>query len=130
MCCESYCALSTIKFLTLKTGGSLFYYDSVKNSSMPQDVFRYFKSCHAFNCLLRLRTSKECSISDSYSIQPDPVHDGLFRLAACDRNKNYCFALKFETPSGFNQLIFFFFNFLIFFINFYFFIFIFFIFFY
>lgn len=102
VCTPNYASLSSLKFLCLKTGGSLFHYEDSENS-MPQDVFRHFKSAQAMRCLLRIRTAEEFSTADSYGIEADVNHKGLFRLSSCDRNKCHSFALQFDSPAGFSK---------------------------
>ena len=53
----AYLDLASIKFLSIQTGGNILLYNSTKDSSLPQDLFKQLRKSQAFAGLFRVRTS-------------------------------------------------------------------------
>eukprot|EP01098_Paradermamoeba_levis_P012002 TRINITY_DN5188_c0_g1_i1.p1 TRINITY_DN5188_c0_g1~~TRINITY_DN5188_c0_g1_i1.p1 ORF type:complete len:601 (-),score=181.46 TRINITY_DN5188_c0_g1_i1:68-1870(-) len=99
---NSFVGLSTIKFLTVRTGGNIMMYGLNANASLPQDIYRQLNKPQAMQGMLRLRTSEEFSVSHYYGhLYPDSSFENLYHVVGCDQFKTFAFDFDFTSPSGF-----------------------------
>ena len=111
ICCDLYVVsdhkyidISSLKYLSLLTGGNLLLYEDTKSALLPQDIFRQLKKPLAFRGLLRLRTSREFQPSSIYGhIIGDETYDNLFHVAGIDPHKCMAFNFEFSSGSGFTS---------------------------
>lgn len=94
--------LRSLKFLTSFTGGNLVLYSSANNSSLPQDVYRHLSKSQALHGLLRIRTSKDFCVSESYGhFFPDENFENLYHLSLCDHYRSFAFDFELSSPNAF-----------------------------
>lgn len=102
----SYVDLSSLKYLSLLTGGTLMLYDTAEDSSLPQDLYRQLATPHSFRGLLRLRTSSEFQVSSVYGhMTPDPRFERLFHVGVCTSRKTFVCDFEFTSTAGFGHYL-------------------------
>lgn len=100
-----YSDLTSIRYLSLMTGGNLLLYETVEDASLPQDLYRQLKQNHAFDCIVRFRTSPEFHVSSVYGhLVADEQISDMFRIAGCDQSKIFSLNFDFESSRGFSDL--------------------------
>ncbi|XP_074294931.1 protein transport protein SEC23 D-like [Silene latifolia] len=101
---NEYTDLASLKFLSIESGGSLFFYQSTDDSTLPQDMYRMLSRPYAFNCVLRLRTSSEFRIGHSYGhFFPDPQYENVQHIICCDSYATYAYDFEFAKVEGFSR---------------------------
>ncbi|KAI3798390.1 hypothetical protein L1987_33665 [Smallanthus sonchifolius] len=101
---NEYTDLASLKFLSTESGGSLFLYPSTDDSTLPQDMYRMLSRPYAFNCVLRLRTSSEFKVGNSYGhFSPDPQYENVQHIICCDSYATYAFDFDFANNTGFSR---------------------------
>ncbi|XP_027105957.2 protein transport protein SEC23 D-like [Coffea arabica] len=101
---NEYTDLASLKFLSIESGGSLFLYTNTDNSTLPQDMYRMLSRPYAFNCVLRLRTSSEFKVGNSYGhFFPDPQYENVQHIICCDSFATYAYDFDFANDSGFSR---------------------------
>ncbi|KAI4322430.1 hypothetical protein L6164_022126 [Bauhinia variegata] len=101
---NEYTDLASLKFLSIESGGSLFYYTSTEDSTLPQDMYRMLSRPYAFNCVLRLRTSTEFKPGNSYGhFFPDPQYENVQHIICCDSYATYAYDFEFDNNIGFSR---------------------------
>ncbi|XP_060169858.1 protein transport protein SEC23 D isoform X2 [Lycium barbarum] len=101
---NEYTDLASLKFLSIESGGSLFFYTSTDDSTLPQDMYRMLSRPYAFNCVLRLRTSSEFQPSHSYGhFFPDPQYENVQHIICCDSFATYAYDFEFANNVGFSR---------------------------
>ncbi|VAH32209.1 protein transport protein Sec24B-like [Triticum dicoccoides] len=99
---NEYTDLTSLKVLSVESGGSLFLYSNTDESTLPQDIYKMLKRPYAFGCVLRLRTSPEIKIADSYGhFFPDPQYMHVQHINCCDSFASYTYDFEFEKDSQF-----------------------------
>ncbi|KAK2433683.1 Sec23/Sec24 protein transport family protein [Trifolium repens] len=101
---NEYTDLASLKFLSIESGGSLFFYTSTEDSTLPQDMYRMLSRPYAFGCVLRLRTSTEFKPGNSYGhFFPDPEYENVQHVICCDSYATYAYDFVFENNIGFSR---------------------------
>ncbi|CAK8576394.1 unnamed protein product [Lathyrus sativus] len=101
---NEYTDLASLKFLSIESGGSLFFYTSTEDSTLPQDMYRMLSRPYAFGCVLRLRTSTEFNPGNSYGhFFPDPQYENVQHVICCDSYATYAYDFVFENNIGFSR---------------------------
>lgn len=101
---NEYTDLASLKFLSIESGGSLFFYTSTEDSTLPQDMYRMLSRPYAFSCVLRLRTSTEFKPGNSYGhFFPDPQYENVQHVICCDSYATYAYDFVFENSVGFSR---------------------------
>ncbi|XP_045787287.1 protein transport protein SEC24 isoform X2 [Trifolium pratense] len=101
---NEYTDLASLKFLSIESGGSLFFYTSTEDSTLPQDIYRMLSRPYAFGCVLRLRTSTEFKPGNSYGhFFPDPEYENVQHVICCDSYATYAYDFVFENNIGFSR---------------------------
>lgn len=101
---NEYTDLASLKFLSIESGGSLFFYTSTEDSTLPQDMYRMLSRPYAFSCVLRLRTSTEFKPGNSYGhFFPDPQYENVQHVICCDSYATYAYDFVFENNVGFSR---------------------------
>ncbi|KAL9235423.1 hypothetical protein vseg_010181 [Gypsophila vaccaria] len=101
---NEYTDLASLKFLSIESGGSLFLYQSTDDSTLPQDMYRMLSRPYAFNCVLRLRSSSEFRIGNSYGhFFPDPQYENVQHIICCDSHATYAYDFEFAKVEGFSR---------------------------
>uniref|UniRef100_A0A0D9ZKH9 Sec23/Sec24 helical domain-containing protein n=1 Tax=Oryza glumipatula TaxID=40148 RepID=A0A0D9ZKH9_9ORYZ len=91
-------------FYTNLSGGSLYMYSSTDESTLPQDIYKMLSRPYAFGCVLRLRTSSEFKIADSYGhFFPDPQYMHVQHINCCDSFATYVYDFEFQKDSQFSR---------------------------
>ncbi|KAK9062379.1 hypothetical protein SSX86_019565 [Deinandra increscens subsp. villosa] len=100
---DEYTDLASLKFLSTESGGSMFLYPSTDDSTLPQDIYRMLTRPYAFNCVMRLRTSSEFKVGNSYGhFFPDPQYENVQHIICCDSYATYAFDFGFANDTGFS----------------------------
>ncbi|KAI4334227.1 hypothetical protein L6164_018943 [Bauhinia variegata] len=101
---NEYTDLASLKFLSIESGGSLFLYTSTEDSTLNQDMYRMLSRPYAFNCVLRLRTSTEYKLGNSYGhFFPDPQYENVQHIICCDSYATYVYDFEFDNNIGFSR---------------------------
>lgn len=101
---NEYTDLTSLKVLSVESGGSLFLYSNTDESTLPQDIYKMLTCPYAFGCVLRLRTSSEFKITDSYGhFFPDPQYMHVQHINCCDSFASYTYDFEFEKDSQFGR---------------------------
>ncbi|THU68747.1 hypothetical protein C4D60_Mb08t07110 [Musa balbisiana] len=101
---DEYTDLASLKYLSIESGGSLFLYANMDDSTLPQDMYRMLSRSYAFGCILRLRTSSEFKIGYSYGhFFPDPQYESVQHIICCDPFATYAYDFEFANSSGFSS---------------------------
>ncbi|CAA0841313.1 sec23/sec24 transport family protein [Striga hermonthica] len=101
---NEYTDLASLKFLSIESGGSLFLYSNTDDSTLPQDMYRMLSRPHAFNCVLRVRTSSEFKLGHSYGhFFPDPEYENVQHIICCDSFATYAYDFDFVNDAGFSR---------------------------
>ncbi|XP_062083011.1 protein transport protein SEC23 D isoform X2 [Humulus lupulus] len=101
---NEYTDLASLKFLSIESGGSLFFYSSTDDSTLPQDMYRMLTRPYAFNCILRMRTSTEFKPGHSYGhFFPDPQYENVQHIICCDSYATYAYDFEFAGVDGFSR---------------------------
>ncbi|KAK4440604.1 putative protein, mitochondrial [Sesamum alatum] len=101
---DEYTDLASLKFLSIESGGSLFLYSNTDDSTLPQDMFRMLSRPHAFNCVLRLRTSSEFKLDHLFGhFFPDPQYENVQHIICCDSFTTYAYDFDFVNNVGFSR---------------------------
>lgn len=101
---NEYTDLASLKFLSIESGGSLFFYTSTEDSTLPQDMYRMLSRPYAFSCVLRLRTSTEFKPGNSYGhFFPDPQYENVQHVICCDSYATYAYDFVFDNNVGFSR---------------------------
>uniref|UniRef100_A0ACD5UB86 Uncharacterized protein n=1 Tax=Avena sativa TaxID=4498 RepID=A0ACD5UB86_AVESA len=101
---NEYTDLTSLKVLSVESGGSLFLYSNPDESTLPQDIYKMLSRPYAFGCVLRLRTSSEFKIADSYGhFFPDPQYAHVQHINCCDSFASYTYDFEFEKDSQFSR---------------------------
>ncbi|EEE60965.1 hypothetical protein OsJ_14735 [Oryza sativa Japonica Group] len=101
---NEYTDLSSLKVLSVESGGSLYMYSSTDESTLPQDIYKMLSRPYAFGCVLRLRTSSEFKIADSYGhFFPDPQYMHVQHINCCDSFATYVYDFEFQKDSQFSR---------------------------
>ncbi|XP_051217224.1 protein transport protein SEC23 D [Lolium perenne] len=101
---NEYTDLNSLKVLSVESGGSLFLYSNTDESTVPQDIYKMLSRPYAFGCVLRLRTSSEFKIADSYGhFFPDPQYMHVQHINCCDSFASYTYEFEFEKGSQFSR---------------------------
>lgn len=99
---NEYTDLASLKFLSVESGGSLYFYSNADDSTLPQDMYRMLSRPYAFGCVLRLRTSSEFKTGHSYGhFFPDPQYENVQHIICCDSYATYAYDFEFEDTKGF-----------------------------
>jgi len=99
---NQYVGLSSIKFLSLITGGNIMTYSDLSNATLPQDIYRQFSRPQTSHGLLRIRTSEEFKVSTGYGhFYPDSGYENLYHVQGCDQFKSFAFDFEFNDRDGF-----------------------------
>ncbi|QDZ22465.1 hypothetical protein A3770_07p49830 [Chloropicon primus] len=98
-----YFDLASMRYLSKKSGGKIFYYPSVDECNAPQDVFTALSEPCALNGIFRVRTSNEFKVAQHYGqLEEHHKYKNLYHFATCD--KTTCFGLDFKfSSSGFSR---------------------------
>ncbi|GLT48714.1 hypothetical protein SLA2020_223220 [Shorea laevis] len=101
---NEYTDLASLKFLSIESGGSLFFHSNTDDSTLPQDMYRMLSRPYAFNCILRLRTSSEFKPGHSYGhFFADPQYENVQHIICCDSFATYAYDFDFANTSGFSR---------------------------
>ncbi|KAI3995544.1 hypothetical protein MKX01_023289 [Papaver californicum] len=101
---NEYTDLASLKFLSIESGGSLFLYSNMDDSTLPQDMYRMLSHSYAFGCVLRLRTSTEYKPGHSYGhFFPDPQYENVQHIICCDSYATYAYDFEFANNVGFSR---------------------------
>jgi hypothetical protein len=101
---NEYTDLTSLKALSVESGGSLFLYSSTDESTLPQDMYKMLSRPYAFGCVMRLRTSSQFKIADSYGhFFPDPQYMHVQHINCCDSFATYSYDFEFEKDSQFSR---------------------------
>ncbi|XP_071710923.1 protein transport protein SEC23 D-like [Rutidosis leptorrhynchoides] len=101
---NEYTDLASLKFLSIDSGGSLFFYPNTDDSTLPQDMYRMLSRPYAFNCVMRLRTSTEFKPGNSYGhFFPDPQYENVQHVICCDSYATYAYDFDFANHTGFSK---------------------------
>ncbi|AQK43588.1 sec23/sec24 transport family protein [Zea mays] len=101
---NEYTDLTSLKVLSVESGGSLFLYSSTDESTLPQDIYKMLSRPYAFGCVMRLRTSSQFKIVDSYGhFFPDPQYMHVQHINCCDSFATYSYDFEFEKDSQFSR---------------------------
>ncbi|KAL4011437.1 hypothetical protein IC575_028496 [Cucumis melo] len=101
---NEYTDLASLKFLSIESGGSLCFYPSTDDSTLPQDMYRMLSRPYAFGCVLRLRTSTEFKPGRSYGhFFPDPQYENVQHIICCDSYATYAYDFEFANNVGFSR---------------------------
>jgi len=101
---NEYTDLTSLKVLSVESGGSLFLYSSTDESTLPQDIYKMLSRPYAFGCVMRLRTSSQFKIADSYGhFFPDPQYMHVQHINCCDSFATYSYDFEFEKDSQFSR---------------------------
>ncbi|KAL6885911.1 hypothetical protein ACP4OV_010172 [Aristida adscensionis] len=101
---NEYTDLTSLKVLTIESGGSLFLYSSTDESTLPQDIYKMLRRPYAFGCVMRLRTSSQFKIANSYGhFFPDPQYMHVQHINCCDSFATYSYDFEFEKDSRFSR---------------------------
>ncbi|KAF0888498.1 hypothetical protein E2562_014730 [Oryza meyeriana var. granulata] len=101
---NEYTDLSSLKVLSVESGGSLYMYSNTDESTLPQDIYKMLSRPYAFGCVLRLRTSTEFKIADSYGhFFPDPQYTNVQHINCCDSFATYVYDFEFQKDSQFSR---------------------------
>ncbi|RLM66017.1 protein transport protein Sec24C-like [Panicum miliaceum] len=101
---NEYTDLTSLKALSVESGGSLFLYSSTDESTLPQDMYKMLSRPYAFGCVMRLRTSSQFKIADSYGhFFPDPQYMHVQHINCCDAFATYSYDFEFEKDSQFSR---------------------------
>ncbi|CAL9107942.1 unnamed protein product [Musa textilis] len=101
---DEYTDLASLKYLSIESGGSLFLYANMDESTLPQDMYRMLSRSYAFGCILRLRTSSEFKLGYSYGhFFPDPQYESVQHIICCDPFATYAYDFEFANSSGFSR---------------------------
>ncbi|KAL5710636.1 Protein transport protein S23 D [Ranunculus cassubicifolius] len=101
---NEYTDLASLKFLSIESGGSLFLYSSTEDSTLPQDMYRTLSRPYAFSCILRLRTSSEFKVGQSFGHYfPDPQYENVQHIICCDSYATYAYDFEFANNTGFSR---------------------------
>ncbi|KAF3332055.1 protein transport protein SEC23-like protein [Carex littledalei] len=101
---DEYTDLASLKFLSIDSGGSLFYYSNTDDSTLPQDMYRMLSRPYAFGCILRLRTSSDYKPGNAYGhFFPDPQYENVQHIICCDSFATYAYDFAFDNKEGFSR---------------------------
>ncbi|GMY15801.1 protein transport protein Sec24-like At3g07100 [Fagus crenata] len=101
---NEYTDLASLKFLSIESGGSIFFYSNTDDSTLPQDMYRMLSRPYAFGCILRLRTSSEFKPGNSYGhFFPDPQYENVQHIICCDSYATYAYDFEFANNVGFSR---------------------------
>ncbi|KAL6652852.1 hypothetical protein ACP70R_011777 [Stipagrostis hirtigluma subsp. patula] len=101
---NEYTDLASLKVLSIESGGSLFLYSSTDESTLPQDIYKMLSRPYAFGCVMRLRTSSQFKIANSYGhFFPDPQYLHVQHINCCDSFATYSYDFEFEKDSRFSR---------------------------
>ncbi|GER33191.1 sec23/sec24 transport family protein, partial [Striga asiatica] len=68
------------------------------------DRYRMLSRSHAFNCVLRIRTSSEFKLGHSYGhFFPDPEYENVQHIICCDSFATYAYDFDFVNDAGFSR---------------------------
>ena len=96
--------LAVLQALVSRTGGILNLYTDVEDCSVPDDVYKQLSRPFASQGVLRLRTSPELTVSQSFGpIVLDEVVEQLYHLPGCHGETTVAFSLEFTSSSGFGE---------------------------
>ncbi|XP_042463000.1 protein transport protein sec24-like [Zingiber officinale] len=99
---DEYTDLASLKYLSIESGGSLFLYSNMDDSTLPQDMYRMLSRPYAFGCILRLRTSSDFKLGYSYGhFFPDPQYENVQHIIYCDSFATYAYDFEFANSNGF-----------------------------
>ncbi|KAK4607811.1 hypothetical protein RGQ29_001572 [Quercus rubra] len=101
---NEYTDLASLKFLSIDSGGSIYFYSNTDDSTLPQDMYRMLSRPYAFGCILRLRTSSEFKPGNSYGhFFPDPQYENVQHIICCDSYATYAYDFEFANNVGFSR---------------------------
>lgn len=101
---NEYTDLASLKFLCIDSGGSLFLYSNADDSTLPQDMYRMLSRPYAFGCVLRLRTSSEFKLGQSFGhFFPDPQYEYVQHIICCDSFATFGYDFEFTNSDGFSR---------------------------
>ncbi|KAJ4747675.1 Protein transport protein Sec24-like [Rhynchospora pubera] len=101
---DEYTDLASLKFLSIESGGSLFFYSNADDSTLPQDMYRMLSRPYAFGCILRLRTSSDYKPGNAYGhFFPDPQYENVQHIICCDSFATYAYDFVFDSKEGFSR---------------------------
>ncbi|KAL3689756.1 hypothetical protein R1sor_016065 [Riccia sorocarpa] len=101
---NEYTDLASLKFLSIESGGALFYYANPDDATLPQDLYRMLNRPYAFGCALRVRTSPEFKTARVYGhFFSDPQYENLQHIICCDQYATYALDFEFSSPQGFSR---------------------------
>ncbi|KAK6936224.1 Sec23/Sec24, helical domain [Dillenia turbinata] len=101
---NEYIDLASLKFLSIESGGSLFLYSSIDDSTLPQDMYRMLSPPYAFGCVMRLRTSTEFKPGNLYGhFFPDPQYENVQHIICCDSYATYAYDFDFSSDTGLSR---------------------------
>lgn len=101
---NEYTDLASLKFLSIDSGGSIYFYSNTDDSTLPQDMYRMLSRPYAFGCILRLRTSTEFKPGNSYGhFFPDPQYENVQHIICCDSYATYAYDFEFANNVGFSR---------------------------
>ncbi|XP_062225579.1 protein transport protein SEC23 D-like [Phragmites australis] len=101
---NEYTDFTSLKVLSVESGGSLFLYSSTDESTLPQDIYKMLSRPYAFGCVMRLRTSSQFKIANSYGhFFPDPQYMHVQHINCCDSFATYSYDFEFENDSQFSR---------------------------
>ncbi|XP_062183947.1 protein transport protein SEC23 D-like [Phragmites australis] len=101
---NEYTDLTSLKVLSVESGGSLFLYSSTDESTLPQDIYKMLSCPYAFGCVMRLRTSSQFKIANSYGhFFSDPQYMHVQHINCCDSFATYSYDFEFEKDSRFSS---------------------------
>ncbi|WOL03496.1 protein transport protein SEC23-like [Canna indica] len=99
---DEYTDLASLKYLSIESGGSLFLYANMDDSTLPQDMYRMLSRPYAFGCILRLRTSSDFKLGCSYGhFFPDPQYENVQHIICCDSFATYAYDFDFANSNSF-----------------------------
>ncbi|XP_074589227.1 protein transport protein SEC23 D-like [Curcuma longa] len=99
---DEYTDLASLKYLSIESGGLLFLYSNMDDSTLPQDMYRMLSRPFAFGCILRLRTSSDFKLGYSYGhFFPDPQYENVQHIICCDSFATYAYDFEFANSNGF-----------------------------
>ncbi|CAI5935295.1 unnamed protein product [Closterium sp. NIES-65] len=102
VCVDLFAVPTSLRCLSVESGGTLFLYPSLDEATLPQDIYRMLCRPSAFGGVLRLRTSRELRAVRAYGhFFPDAQYENLYHIIRCDPFDSYAFDLEFQGKAGF-----------------------------
>ncbi|CAI6012254.1 unnamed protein product [Closterium sp. NIES-65] len=102
VCVDLFAVPTSLRCLSVESGGTLFLYPSLDEATLPQDIYRMLCRPSAFGGVLRLRTSRELRAVRAYGhFFPDAQYENLYHIIRCDPFDSYAFDLEFRGKAGF-----------------------------